>query len=95
MLVERTDLTIDEARAADFEAAMADKGVPILKAVPGALAVSFGRGVEHPTKFMLLVTWETMEAHKAYNTTPACTALRQLIGGYAPVSAAMEHFELS
>lgn len=35
MLVERTDLTIEEMRASDFEAAMADRGVSLLRAVPG------------------------------------------------------------
>ena len=95
MLVERTELTLDETRAAAFDAAMADRGVPLLRSVPGALAVSFGRGVENPSKFLLLVTWQSMDAHKEYNKTPACTELRRLIGDFAPASAAMEHFELN
>lgn len=95
MLVERTDLTIDEARASAFEAAMVERGVPLLRAVPGVLAVDFGRGVEHPTKFMLLVTWETMDAHRAYNLTAVCGEVRQLIGSFAPTAAAMEHFEMN
>lgn len=94
MLVERTDLTIDGEKASDFETAMSERGVPLLKAVSGVLAVSCGRGVEHPTKFMLLVTWESMDAHHAYNATTACAELRALIGGFAPKSAAMEHFDM-
>lgn len=93
MLVERSDFTIREGAEEDFAAAMRDKGLPILRAVPGASNVGFGRGVERPSAFTLLVTWESMDAHKAYNTTPECLEIRQLIGGFA-TGGAMEHFEM-
>ncbi|HEX7858213.1 MAG TPA: antibiotic biosynthesis monooxygenase [Sphingobium sp.] len=93
VLLERSDFTIREGAEADFSAAMVERGLPILRAVPGASLVQFGRGVERPSAFMLLVAWESMDAHKTYNTTQACQDIRALIGGFA-TGGAMEHFEM-
>ena len=79
-LIERTDLSIKEGMETQFAQAMRERGVPLLMSVPGVQSVSFGRGVENSGKFMLLVQWETMEAHEAYRQTPAAQALRALIG---------------
>ncbi|MFT3968636.1 MAG: antibiotic biosynthesis monooxygenase family protein [Sphingobium sp.] len=93
MLVERSDFTVRAGTGDAFEAAMQERGLPILRGVPGALSVRLGRGVERPDAFMLLVEWEAMAAHKAYNLTPECQEIRALIGGFA-TSGAMEHFEI-
>ncbi|MET0363316.1 MAG: antibiotic biosynthesis monooxygenase family protein [Sphingobium sp.] len=91
MLLERSDFTIREGAEEAFETAMVERGLPILRAVPGASGVRLGRGVERPSAFMLLVVWETMDAHTAYNQTTACQDIRALIGGFA-TGGAMEHF---
>ncbi|HEX7874652.1 MAG TPA: antibiotic biosynthesis monooxygenase family protein [Sphingobium sp.] len=93
MLLERSDFTIREGAEDAFEAAMEERGLPILRAVPGASGVRLGRGVERPSAFMLLVAWDTMDAHKAYNLTPECQEIRALIGGFA-TGGAMEHFTM-
>lgn len=94
MLVERSDFVIRTGAEELFQAAMTERGLPILRSVPGASAVRLGRGVERPSAFMLLVTWESMRAHEAYNLTPECQEIRTLISGFA-TSGAMEHFEIA
>jgi heme-degrading monooxygenase HmoA len=93
MLVERTELLAKEGAEAEMLAVMTEQGVPLLAAVPGVTAVRFGRGVENPDKFLLLVTWTDMNAHTAFTQAPVFAEFRTLI---MPVSrgGAMEHFEM-
>ncbi len=93
MLVERSDLVIKAGGEAGFHEAMTARGVPLLEAVPGVLWAKIGRGVERPNAFMLLVAWQSMAHHKAYNEMPECLELRQIIGGFAE-GGTMEHFEM-
>lgn len=94
MLTERSELLIKDGQEDGFSAAMKDKGVRMLASVPGVISVSVGRGVENPGKFMLLVQWENMDAHAAYNKSPVCGELRALIGPFSR-GGSMEHFQMS
>ena len=93
MLLERTELLIKEGQEAAFAAAMQAEGVATLAAVPGVTSVNIGRGVENPAKFLLLVEWKNMDAHVAYNKTPASGAIRALIRPFSN-GGSMEHFEM-
>jgi len=93
MLFERTELQIIEGQEEGFRAAMKDRGIGMLASVPGVMSVSVGRGVENPGKFMLLVAWENMDAHIAYNKTPVCLEVRQLIRPFSK-GGNMEHFQM-
>jgi quinol monooxygenase YgiN len=93
MLLERSELLIKEGHEAAFAAAMKEKGIGLLASVAGVLSVQVGQGVENPGKFMLLVGWENMAAHAAYNKTPVCQQVRQLIGPFSK-GGSMEHFEM-
>jgi heme-degrading monooxygenase HmoA len=93
MLFERAELLIREGSESDFSAAMNQRGIALLASVPGVKSVSLGRGVENPDKFMLLVEWESMEAHSAFPKTPVYTVFRELIRAYS-TGGSMEHFEM-
>jgi heme-degrading monooxygenase HmoA len=93
MLLERTELLIREGQEEAFSAAMKDEGVGMLACVPGVMSVTMGRGVENPGKFMLLVEWENMDAHMAYNRAPVCGEIRALIGRFSR-GGSMEHFQM-
>jgi heme-degrading monooxygenase HmoA len=93
MLVERSELLIKAGVEDDFAAVMNDRGLPILKGVPGVVSVQMGRGVENPSKFILLVEWETMDAHTAFKSNPVYPEFGQLFGPYAQ-GGTMEHFEI-
>jgi heme-degrading monooxygenase HmoA len=93
MLLERAELLIKEGQEEPFHAAMQEKGVGMLASVPGVISVNVGRGVENPSKFMLLVEWENMDAHVAYRENPVCAQLRELIGRFSK-GGSMEHFRM-
>jgi quinol monooxygenase YgiN len=65
----------------------------LLTSTPGVISVKLGRGVENPSKFLLLLEWANMDAHLAFNKAPACTELRALIGRFSQ-GGSMEHFEI-
>ena len=94
MLVERSELMIKPGLEDEFDAAVAEKAVTVLKGVEGVLSVQVGRGIENPDKFMLLVGWQSLDAHKAYGDTPASQEVRAIMGPYL-AGGAMEHFELA
>ncbi|WCT75177.1 antibiotic biosynthesis monooxygenase [Sphingomonas naphthae] len=90
-LMERSELVVKDGQAEAFEQAVRGRGVEILASVAGVGAIDFGRGVENPRKFILLVEWADMDAHGAYKETPPAGELRALMGPFVE-SAAMEHF---
>jgi heme-degrading monooxygenase HmoA len=93
MLLERTELLINEGEETAFATAMQATGLALLAAVPGVMSVNLGRGVENPAKFMLLVEWKSMDAHVAYNKTPTSGVIRALIRPFSK-GGSMEHFEM-
>ena len=93
MLLERTELLINEGQEVAFAATMQAEGIAMLAAVPGVISVNIGRGVENPAKFLLLVEWKNMDAHTAYNKTPVSGALRALIRPFSK-GGSMEHFQM-
>ena len=93
MLVERSELLINEGQEAAFAAAMAERGLPLLANVPGVVSIKLGRGVENPGKFILLVEWIAMEAHTAFRTLPVYPEFSKVLRPFVK-SGAMEHFDI-
>jgi heme-degrading monooxygenase HmoA len=94
MLVERAELLIKGGSEDGFAAAMAQRGRALLLEVDGVIDVRLGRGVENPRKFMLLITWTTMDGHAAFTRHPLFQEFRDLIGPFT-IGGGMEHFDMS
>jgi heme-degrading monooxygenase HmoA len=76
----------------EFAAAYA-KGHPVLAGTPGCRSVRMTRGIETPTRFVLLVEWDTVEAHERnFRDTERFTTWRSLIGPYFAAPPVVEHF---
>jgi heme-degrading monooxygenase HmoA len=93
MLLERAEILIREGQEEGFSSAMRAGGLQMLASVAGVISVSMGRGVENPGKFMLLVEWESLDAHAAFNKAPVCGEFRALIGRFSK-GGSMEHFRM-
>jgi quinol monooxygenase YgiN len=94
MFIERAELPIKEGMEADFAAAMASRGTAILAAAPGCSKVTVGRGVESPSKFILLLEWDAVESHTALTKTEAFKEFVALVGPFFAGPSNMEHFEV-
>ncbi len=82
MLVERSELTVKDGAETEFRGALAEKIAPLLKSVDGVTSVQFGKGIENPKKFVLLVGWTSLDAHAAYSGTPISLEVRQIMGRF-------------
>ena len=93
MLLERAEIMITEGTEKAFAAAMHERGLAMLKAVPGVRSVQFGRGVENPSKFMLLVEWDSLDSHTAFAKSTIYSPFAKI---FVPFSkgGSMEHFEM-
>jgi len=59
---------------------------------PGCLSMRMTHGVETPTRFVLLVEWESIAAHEAFRASPRFTTWRAGIGPHFAGPPRVEHF---
>jgi heme-degrading monooxygenase HmoA len=93
VIVERAQLEILAGQEAAFEAAFV-RAREIVAAADGVRAVSLGRGVESPSRYLLLVEWESLEAHTVgFRQSEQFTRWRELVGPYFASPPEVEHYE--
>lgn len=92
MILEIADLRPGPEQMADFESAMAEL-VPVLASTPGYLGHTVQRSSETPGRYVLLVRWETLEAHTvAFRESERFERWRTRLGAMRE-GAFVEHFE--
>src|SRR6186713_2803838 len=65
----------------------------ILTGTPGCRSVRMTRGIESPSRFVLLVEWDSVEAHEVnFRGQPRFGEWRALIGPYFASPPTVEHF---
>jgi heme-degrading monooxygenase HmoA len=75
-----------------FAAAYAE-GHGVLAGTPGLRSVRMTRGIESPSRFVLLVEWDSVAAHEEnFRATERFTTWRSLIGPYFAAPPVVEHF---
>ena len=62
MVLEIADFTVKSGTEDAFAAAV-EAGLPHIAATPGFLGARLTRGIESPSRFVLLIEWESLEAH--------------------------------
>jgi len=92
MVLEVALIDVKEGSEDDFAAAYV-KARDILATTPGILSVRMTRGIESPSRFVLLVEWESVEAHlNNFRATDRFVQWRGLIGPYFDGAPRVEHF---
>jgi heme-degrading monooxygenase HmoA len=75
-----------------FAAAYA-QGHHLLATTPGCRSVRMTRGIETPQRFVLMVQWDSVEAHvRNFRETERFPAWRALIGPHFATPPVVEHF---
>lgn len=93
MILEAAMLTVHAGQERAFEAAMAT-AAPVIRSSRGYLGHELRRCVETPGKYLLLVQWETLEAHTVgFRQSPAFVRWREIIGGFFAAAPMVEHYE--
>jgi heme-degrading monooxygenase HmoA len=92
MVLEVALIDVVAGREDEFAAAYG-KAREILTATPGCRSVRMTRGVETPARFVLLVEWDSVDAHlDNFRATERFTQWRALIGPYFDGAPRVEHF---
>jgi heme-degrading monooxygenase HmoA len=92
MVIERSELPIAPDRTGDFEQAFVAVG-HLLRAAPGCLGTRLSRGIESPSKYLLLIEWQSVDAHKAFTQAREFTMFRDSIAPFFAGKPATEHFD--
>jgi len=78
---------------AEDDFAMAYRGIKdVLTSSPGCLSVRMTRGIESPSRFVLLVEWASVEAHEqGFRASDRFGRWRAAIGPFFASPPAIEH----
>ncbi len=95
MILESALLSIKPGRSADFETAMRTAR-PLIEASPGFGAIEVRRCIERPNSYLLLVWWETLEAHtEGFRGSERYQQWRALLHDFYDPFPTVEHFQPS
>ena len=92
MVVERSEITVTPGLEMEFEAAMGHCR-SLLTEAKGCRSVRLARGVENPSKYLLLLEWDAVQDHVAFTRSPEFQQFREAAGPFFAAKPAMEHFE--
>jgi quinol monooxygenase YgiN len=91
MITEIADITIDPARAAEFEAAV-EHASPHLRTADGCHGMTLTRMIEDPARYRLLVQWDSVEHHMVtFRQSEAFREWRALAGPFFVGTPTVEH----
>lgn len=94
MVLEIANLEIKEGQNADFEAAL-EKAQQVINQSGGYIGHEFQQCMEHPQKYVLLIRWESLEAHEeGFRKSELFKEWRGLIGGFFASAPYVEHYEM-
>ena len=85
-------LPIRPGHEAEFEIAFA-RARPLIEAATGCRSVYFSRGIEHPSSFLLLVEWDSVDDHlRGFCQSPAFGELTALLTDFYADMPVVQHF---
>jgi len=91
MVLEVADIPVVPGREEEFLAAFRS-AVQVLASTPGCRSVRMTRGVETPSRFVLLVEWDDLAAHEQnFRATERFATWRAAIGPYFAAAPHVEH----
>lgn len=92
MIVEHAEFTIAEADAEKFEAAY-NQAKELLAQTEGFQWAHMHRGIESPTGYLLLIGWESLEAHTVnFRESERFPRWRALLSPYFAADPKVEHY---
>jgi heme-degrading monooxygenase HmoA len=91
MFWEIAQIEVKPGQEAAFEAAVA-QAVPLFKNSPGSKGMQLHRSVEIPSRYRLVIDWQTVEDHTVhFRGSENFQAWRRLVGGFFASPPAVEH----
>lgn len=91
MVLEVALLDVQPGSETAFTAAFRE-GRDLVAGTPGFQSFRMTQGVETPTRFVLLVEWDSVEAHQAFRDSDRFPQWRALVGPHFAAPPHVEHF---
>ena len=91
MVLEVAMFEINPGAEDDFTAAYAEAR-PLIEQSEGFRTVRMTRGIESPSRFVLLVEWDSVAAHEQFRGSERFGQWRALIGPHFAGPPVVEHF---
>jgi lactoylglutathione lyase len=93
MILELAVLDVRPGEAARFEDAF-EQAKSIVASSPGFRGLRLERCVEHPSRYALLIEWDTLEDHtEGFRGSPAYERWRELLHHFYEPFPVVEHYE--
>jgi heme-degrading monooxygenase HmoA len=93
VITEHAILPVIPGQEAEFMETM-DRAKSIIASAPGFISLRVERCIEQPSSFLLLVQWESLEAHtEGFRTSDAFNEWRALLHHFYDPFPVVEHFE--
>jgi heme-degrading monooxygenase HmoA len=93
MILEHAVLDVVPGQEEAFEAAF-DEAAPIISSMPGFLDLRLERCLERPSRYLLLVEWETLADHtEGFRGSPGYERWRALLHHFYDPFPTVEHYE--
>src|SRR5215469_8058929 len=93
MILEIAQIDVKPGMEAEFEAGVA-KAVPVFRRAKGCSGLALQRSIEKPTRYRLLVKWETVENHTVdFRGSPDFAEWRTLVFYFFPAPPEVEHVQ--
>ena len=91
MITEIAEIEVKPGEEKAFEAAVAE-AVPLFKRSKGCSGMELQRGVEKPSKYRLVIKWETLDDHMVhFRNAPEFQEWRNLVSPYFASAPVVQH----
>ena len=95
MILEHADLRIDPAKAIEFEKAIQHGVETVIAHAKGFHGYKVNRSIESPSRYILMIYWDTLENHMVdFRESPAFAQWRAIVGQYFVQPPVVEHLKL-
>jgi heme-degrading monooxygenase HmoA len=91
MVLEVALIDVQPGHEAEFEAAFQQVRHAVTDS-PGCLSLRMTHGIETPTRFVLLVEWDSIDAHEGFRNSDRFGVWRGGIGPHFANPPQVEHF---
>ncbi len=94
MILEVADIRIDPERQAEFDAAIRQGVESVVSHAKGYRGYQVQRCIETPGRYLLMISWETLENHtQDFRQGPLFPQWRAIVGPFFAQPPVVEHFD--
>lgn len=90
MIVEIAEVEVRPGQESGFERTIADTR-ELLALAEGCGGVRLMRGVEHPSRYRLLINWDSLDHHARFRATAEFGTWREQVGPFFAGPPKVEH----